>query len=166
MQAPKHDPNWVIIGRVGRTYGLHGKLVFHLFGDPLPDIDNYYIYSNKWSLAELSIEFSTKPKIKFTNYNSPEEAKIFTNKYIAVARNDLPQLCDNEFYWHDLIGMKVVNNNLEELGIVDSINNHGAQPNLVIKNEKIYLIPMIDQVVINKDFTNRIITVDWDLKNN
>ena len=43
---------------------------------------------------------------------------LYRGKEIAIPRAQLPQPQPNEFYWADLIGLKVVNEQGEDFGAV------------------------------------------------
>jgi 16S rRNA processing protein RimM len=63
-----------------------------------------------------------------------------------VAREDLPEAGANEFYWADLVGLKVTNEAGEDLGTVSRVFETGANDVLVVMrgpeaNERERLIP-------------------------
>src|SRR3990172_3825754 len=68
---------------------------------------------------------------------------------IAVPRGQLPGAGQNEYYWADLIGLRVVNAEQHEFGRVARILQTGANDVLVVgsgnKNERETLIPFIAQ---------------------
>jgi 16S rRNA processing protein RimM len=76
-------------------------------------------------------------------------------------RDDLPPPEENEFYWSDLIGLKVVNTAGVELGKVASLLQTGANDVLVVTGERERLIPFVKQVVVDVDKAAAVIQVDW-----
>jgi 16S rRNA processing protein RimM len=95
--------------------------------------------------------------------NSPESAKIFTNLYIYVPRDDFPKLNNNEYYWADLENLKVINMENIELGIVTGLMSTGANDVLIVKNDnKETLIPYTKQVIVKVDLKQKTIKVNWD----
>lgn len=166
MNPPKHNADWVIIGKIGRAIGLDGLLAFNSFSE-IPNTNSFFIYderNNAWNQIDLTITFGNKDKIKITNINNPEQARVYVNKYIAIKRSDLPELEPGEFYWHDLIAMQVINQNNEPLGHVEEIKDFGSQPNLIVATEKKQtIIPMLDDVIISINYSDNIINVNWDL---
>lgn len=161
MQTPKHNPKWVIIGRIGRTHGVKGDLLLNIYSDSIKEFAHFYIFDDEWQKLEL--EHISNSKIKIKNIDSPENAKLFTNKYLAVPRKHLPKLNTDEFYWHDLIGMKVINQDNHLLGTVQEISDYGAHPNIIIYGERQYIIPMTNEIIISKDFNAGSISVIWDV---
>ena len=65
----------------------------------------------------------------------------------GAARGSFPQRATNEYYWADLIGLKVVNEQDEDLGTVSRVFETGANDVLVVqgrtKSER--LIPFIER---------------------
>ena len=48
----------------------------------------------------------------------------------------LPKLSEDKFYYHEIIGFKVVDENYGDVGIIIGINDSSAQPLFVIKNNE------------------------------
>jgi 16S rRNA processing protein RimM len=82
---------------------------------------------------------------------------------ISIRRQQLPEVESGDVYWTDLIGLKVVNLQGENLGVVDHLLETGANDVLVVKGERERLIPFVrDTVVIEIDQGGERILVDWD----
>jgi 16S rRNA processing protein RimM len=82
---------------------------------------------------------------------------------IAVQRDQLPVLKPGEYYWADLIGMKVQLADGRSLGEVEAMMETGANDVLVVKGDRQRLIPFIrGQVVREVDMDKGLIQVDWD----
>lgn len=85
------------------------------------------------------------------------------NTEIGVRRDQLPATAPDEYYWNDLLGLKVVNLQDEPLGQVDHLIETGANDVLVVKGERERLIPFVlHRVVIRVDLEVGVIQVDWD----
>ena len=82
---------------------------------------------------------------------------------IAVDRDSLPAAEDGSYYWADLEGLRVVHQDGTELGSVSHLMETGANDVLVVKGDKERLIPFIlEQVVLDVDLPNGVISVDWE----
>ena len=82
---------------------------------------------------------------------------------IAVPREQLPELAENEYYWSDLQGLTVVNLDGIELGEVSHLFETGANPVVVVKGERERLIPYIwGQAIRDVDLQAGRMIVDWD----
>ena len=100
---------------------------------------------------------------KLKNCDDRDQAALYTNMEIAVYRDQLPAAAADEYYWHDLVGLEVVNQNQIVLGKIDHVFNAGANDVLSVKGEREHLIPYIkDQTVLKVDLANGLMQVDWD----
>lgn len=103
---------------------------------------------------------------KLAGCDDRDAAARYRGCKVAVAREDLPEAGANEFYWADLVGLKVTNEAGEDLGTVSRVFETGANDVLVVMqgpeaNERERLIPFIEEVVKKVDLAGRAITVDW-----
>jgi 16S rRNA processing protein RimM len=75
----------------------------------------------------------------------------------------LPTASSGEFYWADLLGLKVVNKEQDELGRVVRIIETGANDVLVVQcdDQPEILIPFIADAVVKVDVAAGVIAVDW-----
>ncbi len=159
----------IIIGRFGRPHGIKGLVTVISFTEPRENILRYmpwYIGSNEtWkTINVLQVDVNNKSILaQVEGYHEREEVARLTNMDIAVERKLLPLLKPGEFYWHQLIGMQVVNQQGAVLGEVSEIMPTGSNDVLVVTGEQRYLIPyLLDTFIISVDDEKRLITVDWD----
>lgn len=165
------DTTLIKVGKIGTTYGVKGWLKIHSYTEYGASILNYqpwYLSSghDEWQLCELEDGHTQGDRIlaKLKDVESPEVARQYTDKIIAIARAQLPQLKQNEYYWSDLIGLKVINTHGTHLGDVIYLIETGSNDVLVIKNDKEHAIPYLPgNVVLNVDLTKREMLVDWEL---
>jgi 16S rRNA processing protein RimM len=72
----------------------------------------------------------------------------------------LPKLTGDQFYFHEIIGFKVVDRVFGEVGIIVKINETAAQPLFEIDREgKEIFIPMVDEFIKKVDRANKTIEV-------
>ncbi|KTC77826.1 ribosome maturation factor RimM [Legionella brunensis] len=161
--------DWLVIGRFGRPHGIKGFVTVHSFTEPRDNILRYtdwHVYINKqWQpLKLLRVEMNEKSILaQIDGYSEREQVAALTHVEIAVDRKQLPPLKEGEYYWHELIGMQVVNQQGMLLGSVAEIMPTGANDVLVVEGEKRHLIPYLPgQFVSDINSSQRIITVDWD----
>ncbi|MCD6039502.1 MAG: rimM [Gammaproteobacteria bacterium] len=163
--------DYVVVGKLGSTYGIQGWLKLYSFTEPRANISLYkpwYVEDGtSWKLAglEVSSKHAKGIIVKFSGYNTPEEARQLTGKRIAVLRSQLPHLKKGEFYWRDLEGIPVINQEGAFLGKVMYLLETGSNDVLVVKNEnkKEHAIPYLAEVIKKVDLVNQVIYVDWEL---
>ena len=94
--------------------------------------------------------------------NDREAAAALKGKMVAVPRAALPAVQADEYYWADLIGLRVVNAGEQDLGRVTAVMQTGANDVLVVGEGRERLIPFIAQVIRDVDPGAGVIRVDWD----
>lgn len=83
---------------------------------------------------------------------------------ILIKKEQLPKPKPGEYYWADLVGLKVETREGVPLGVVDHLLETGANDVLVvIDGETERLIPFLQQhTVLNIDLNAASMVVDWD----
>lgn len=165
-----NQDNWLIIGRFGKPHGIKGFVTVHAFTEPRDNIlryTNWHAFiNNKWQpIKLLSAEVQNKSIIaQIEGYPERETVARLTNVEIAVHREQLEELESGEYYWHQLIGMNVINSKGESFGKVIEIIPTGSNDVLVIQGEKRHLIPYLPgQFILDINSNKQLITVDWDM---
>lgn len=156
------------MGHFGQSYGIKGWLKVNSSTDPIENILQYFPWQVQhqglWQPLKIT-EGKRQGKhilVKIAGCDTPELAKTYTNNPIAIEREQLPKLPPDEYYWSDLIGLKVINQDGVDFGWVESLFETGVHDVLVVKNSRQRLIPYTSEVIKNIDLTNRIIHVIWD----
>jgi 16S rRNA processing protein RimM len=167
----KTDTDYIIIGKFGSTYGVHGWIRVRAYTELGANILEYlpWYINRKNSFTPVEVEsgrmHGNTVLAKLTGVNSPEEARLLTGLSIAIPRSQLPELKENEYYWSDLIGLAVINQNGERLGEVIYLMETGSNDVLVIKGEKEHAIPYLMGTVITRiDLEKKEIHVNWELQ--
>lgn len=92
-----------------------------------------------------------------------DEAQQLCGWDISIDQRQLPEPEAGEYYWADLVGLKVKNLDGTDLGVVDHLLETGANDVLVVKGDRERLIPFLQQhTVIKINLDAGLMTVDWD----
>jgi 16S rRNA processing protein RimM len=94
--------------------------------------------------------------------NDRDAAFTCKGKQVAVPKATLPELEDNEYYWSDLIGLEVKNQQGVGFGKVADVFETGANDVVVVKGKIERLIPFIAQTILEVSLDNQTMLVDWD----
>ncbi|SYX82773.1 ribosome maturation factor RimM [Paenibacillus alvei] len=99
--------------------------------------------------------------IKFVQFDNINEVEKYKGWMLKVSEEQLDELDEDEYYYHEIIGCKVVTDEGEDLGIIDEILSPGANDVWVVKpaKGKSILIPVIDDVVLTVDVQEKVVTV-------
>lgn len=163
----------VVMGRIVAPYGVLGWLKI------LPDtetLDSLFDYPTWWvgkgeQWRELKVEslkiHNDVLLAKLAGVNDRDMAFACKGQQVAVPREDLPEPDENEYYWSDLIGLSVKNQQNVDFGKITDVFETGANDVLVVNTDKEQgnierLIPFIDQVVIEVNLEAGTMLVDWD----
>ena len=136
MQSGKY----IIVGKILSTQGINGWVTIQSFTSNPKDI---FTYDLKVLVEDIYqdikvMEYNFMPKkttMKIEGLNSIEQANKYLTKYIYISKTDLPVINDDEYYWHQLIGLNVVNEEDIILGVVDSLFTSGDNDVLVVKKD-------------------------------
>jgi 16S rRNA processing protein RimM len=159
----------IVVGRVRGVYGVRGWIKVYSYTRPKTNILDY----SPWFLAgsggwiERQVvdvrRYGDGLLAQLKGYQDRAQARGSIGQQIAVYRSQLPELAAGEYYWADLIGMRVINQEGNELGTVAGLIETGAHDVLVVQGERERLIPFISGVYIySVDLVTRCIAVDWD----
>jgi 16S rRNA processing protein RimM len=161
----------IVLGRIVAPYGVRGWVRIHPFGDD-PDswrqISKWWLgadaESTSWREAEITglrTQGSTWVA-KFAGVDDRNGAEALDGWYIAAPRAQLPKTAVGEYYWADLLGLVVVNEQGEALGKVASLLETGVHPVLVVQDgETERLLPFVEAVVLEVDSAAARIRVAW-----
>ena len=166
------DPpeNPVILGKITSAYGIKGWVKIHSFTDPIDAILQYqpWCLRQRGHWQQLQVEqgkiHGKSIVVKFQEVPDRNGAELLRGWEIVVDRNQLPELEDDEYYWIDLEGMEVVNEQDQFLGTVRQVMPTGANEVLVVKDaERERLIPLVMEHYVKEiDPQSNRILVDWD----
>jgi 16S rRNA processing protein RimM len=162
---------YLLIGVCLRPHGVNGELLIKSLGDD----DTRF---QQGLLCYVTEEFGTKPLsslrlksarstprgllLEFDGIDTREKAKALTGRYLAVSRDDAVELNDAfEFYYGDLLGMRVIDERKGPLGTVQDIMDTGTADILVVKDEgqPDLLFPFLKSIIQQIDQEEDVIQV-------
>ena len=154
----------IVLGRISGLFGVRGWVKIFSYSDPPANICAYA----SWRLAETEYRVAGcrahgKGIIaKLAEIDDRDAAAALIGSDIRVPRSALPPPQEDEFYWSDLVGARVVNREGDELGRVDYLFATGANDVMAVKGERERLLPFIAEVIEAVDLDQGTIRVDWD----
>ena len=98
--------------------------------------------------------------MKFEDVKNESEAMELINYEIFLPMEELPKLEGKKFYYHEVIGFKVIDINHGEIGEITHINDQTPQHLFVVKSSgKEILIPINDDFILDLDRINKIVNL-------
>lgn len=155
------------MGRIAAPFGIKGWVKVQPFSeDPgtLMDFESWRVGRAEQQMhytVEAIQDHGKALVAKLVGIDDRDAAYALRGQEISVAKRDLPPPEENEFYWSDLIGLRVINHQGVELGKVDSLMESGANDLLVVKGPREHLIPFVAAFVGKVDVAGGTIEVDW-----
>lgn len=181
QQASGYTSEKVTLGRITGVYGVKGWLKVFSYTDPMEAIVDYSPWfiraegrsSSQWSRIEIETgkQHAKTVVVKFADCNDRDLAMSYIGCEIAIEKSQLESLKGkDEYYWHDLFGLRVINQQNIELGVVKDIMETGANDVLVVLSEegedsgkRERLIPWtMHDAIVSVDMEKGVIEVDWD----
>ncbi len=155
VQFPSGQSLYLVVGKLRRPHGVRGEMLMEVITDfperlnpgvsvfVGPDHLPLQVRSRRWHRKDLLIAFE--------GYDTPEEVGVFRNLYVHVRAEDCPLLPDGEYYHHQLLGMRVIDEQGNLLGVVHEILNTGANDVFVVHSSEFgeILLPYTDDVVVD-----------------
>ena len=159
----------VCVGKISGLFGVKGWVKVFSYTNPRENILNY----SPWQLIKGNESKEIHPVdgkrhgetviARFDQINSREDAAGLCGWDININYSQLPETEENEFYWADLIGLRVETIDGVPLGVVDHLLETGANDVLVLAGDRERLIPFLQgQTIMDIDLDKGIMIVDWD----
>jgi len=156
------------LGEILKPHGIKGELKILFYNEESKSLQKnqkVFLESPQKNIIEYKIErifYSfRKNRIKFFDINTIDEADDLRGCIVNVDRNDLPKINDSEYYLIDLVGYSLIDNYNTNYGKVIEVLTLPANNVLnVSKDNKEYLIPLIDDVVLEVNQNKEEIIID------
>ena len=121
--------NFIQVGKIGRPKGTKGLLRLHCFLNDNRDINQFqkFYLEDETIIKVKLVSFDSKsPLVTINDINDRNQIEGYVNQYIYLHKEKLSPTDENEFYFHDLEGLDVVDQQNEIVGKVETVVNFGA----------------------------------------
>jgi len=163
------------MGRISAPFGIKGWIRVQPYSQTARSLTQYATWwldgVAGWQEFEVQQAQVQGPDVvaKLAGCEDRDVAAGFKGRVIAIPREAFPPAEKGEFYWADLVGLKVKNTEGLDFGVVKSMLETGANDVLVVQNVvqqnavagEERLIPFIGSVVKRVDIAAGVIEVDW-----
>ncbi|MFT6442940.1 MAG: 16S rRNA processing protein RimM [Salibacteraceae bacterium] len=150
-----HDDCYYL-GYIVKPHGLKGAFQVSL------DVSNPQEYTKMESvfveldgqlvpffISAISVQPNGKARIEIEDISSTDEARRLVGKQLFLPLEVLPKLTGNHFYYHEIEGYKLIDEEENEIGSITKIQDAPAQDLIVVqRNEKELLIPILENTII------------------
>ncbi|NPA92476.1 MAG: 16S rRNA processing protein RimM [Chloroflexi bacterium] len=152
------EPLYLAVGQLRRPHGVRGEIrmeVFTDFPERLAAGRTVFVGPRRMPLQIRSVrQHNDALLVSFEGYNDRDQVGLLRNMVVAVPAEEAPSLPEGEFYYHQILGLKVVTDEGETLGRVAEIMETGANDVFVVQAEDgraEILLPDTEEVVLEID---------------
>ncbi len=167
---------FVLLGKVTSPYGIKGWVKVYSYTDPMDQILDYQDWflklNDKWTPIEVDKGRSHGKGMiaHIVGCDDRDAALSYGGAEIAIKRDQLPELDEGDYYWHQLEGLRVKTLDNQDLGKVSYMMSAGtANDVLVVKGDakaidsEERLIPYLPESTVKEvSLETGTIRVDWD----
>lgn len=157
----------VLLGKIIATHGVKGQLRVFLFSGEFSSIaglDTIMVKAPSSGMETFevaaAVRHGKKVLLTLKNYDNVNAVLHLVGRELYVERDQLPELPDGEYYWRDLVGLRVVTDQGEMLGTLTEIIATGSNDVYVVQGrEREYLIPALEEVVLEVNLDDGVMKV-------
>ena len=150
------------LGHITKSFGIKGQMSCYFDTDEpekYADLDAVFIDLDGEKLPYLIEDIQYRGAntfvIKFQDVDE-EEAKSLIKAELYLPMSELPPLTGNRFYFHEVIGFKVIDEEKGDIGVCRDFIDISHHPIMQIDHEGTeILIPAIDEIFKNVDRENK-----------
>lgn len=153
----------IVIGRAAKPFGIKGEINIIPFTETFEAFQNseFLVFDQASRKVRGMRIHKGHVVVSLDGINTPEDVKMLSGCLVKTDEANLPPKEEDEYYWFELIGMRVSTLDGRDLGEIVGITPTGA--NDVLQVEGTYgevLLPMIEDVVVSVDTENKRMIVD------
>ncbi len=160
------EDDYLLIGVVAKAHGMRGEVKIFPYSGAPANITGYkeltLVDTNGRLTSSLAvIKSRAQGKVAIVHLATIENRNLseeIEGMGVLLTKENLPKIASDEFYWHQLQGKDVVDQNGKTIGTVTSLFSNGAQDIMVVqtgKNE--ILIPVLKHIIVEETETRVVI---------
>jgi 16S rRNA processing protein RimM len=157
------DKRLVVIGQVAGPFGVRGEIKIRSFAESLDAFErSSVLVFDDSPYKVLKVRMHKGAALVFAEgIETRDDAARLAGKLVKIDAENLSPKEEDEYYWFELIGMKVDTVTGRELGTITRITPTGAHDVLHVEGPVgEVLLPMIEDVVVSIDLQGNIMIVD------
>lgn len=154
-----------LLGKITKPFGIKGQVVMFLdvdCPDDYAELDSAFV-EVKGNLVPYFFHVDNingnKAVVTFEEITS-DEALALVGHDLYLPLDLLPKLTGNQFYFHEVVGFSIIDEEKGDIGILQTVIDYPAQPLFQIMKEGVeILIPVIDPVIQKVDRESKTIFI-------
>lgn len=157
----------LLIGQFTNPHGIRGQLKLHAVTNRPGHLQHVKTVFIGEALTPYKLQRAAEHKptvliVTLAGVDTREAAEVLKGQEVYIRQADALPLEEDEYYLHDLPGLRVVTTDGTDIGIVKEVIETGANEVLVVKRPdgSEVLIPMIKDIIKQLDITAKIIVIE------
>lgn len=162
--SPAGGPLYLSVGFLRRPHGVKGEIIMDLhtdFPERMKKGRKVFVGEDHRPMTLTNVRpHQNGLLVKFDDIDTPDQAGLYRNQWVYVQTKDVP-LPEGQHYKHELLGLKVVDEEDNPLGALVEILETGANDVYVVRDDsgKELLLPNIPSVILDLDIGARMMRV-------
>lgn len=170
----RRDPSHLVVGRLNKPHGIKGEIFVSLLTDhpesvfapgvvlslgeadadePSPDLPPLRV--------EATRPFRRGLLVSFGGVDDRSQAELLCGRYLFRPIEELEGLAEGEVFYHQLLGMKVVTTDGEDVGTVQEVYELRPADLLEVHGSRgTVMVPYRSEIVVDVDVDAMRITID------
>ncbi len=156
------------LGKIVRKYSFKGEVLIKLDTDEpemYTELESVFVDFNNnlipFFIEQSGLHKSTLLRVRFEDVDTEQKADEIIGLDVYLPLSFLPELDDDQFYYHEIIGFTAEDVNFGKIGIVKGVNDSAAQALFEIDRDgKQILIPVNDDFIKKVDKKNKTLLLD------
>jgi 16S rRNA processing protein RimM len=160
---PQDIPDgYVAIARVLGAWGVRGEVKAEVMAtDAVLARGRIVLIRGQETRIERASRDGDKVRLAISGIESREMAGELRGEWVLARESELPRMPEGEFYRFQLLGLRVVSTEGQELGTIEDVFSTPENDVYVVRGELgEVLIPAVEDVVAGIDLGERVVTVE------
>jgi 16S rRNA processing protein RimM len=148
-----------LLGYIVRTHGTAGNVVIFLdvdYPEDYDEMDSVYVEIKgelvPYFISRFNLQKQNNAIVTFEDVDTIEKAQALVGSSLYLSLDELQELGDEEFYYHEIKGYTVIDQNKGSLGIVREVYALNGQDLIAMDFQGVeVLIPTAADIVLKAD---------------
>lgn len=159
----------IAVGIIRRPHGVRGEASVESWTASLDRFSELgavtLVSPDEKQTREAAIEAARahgdRALVKFNGVDTPEDVQLIQNWTIEIPKEDARDLEEGEYFLHDLVGLRLVDRDGRERGIVKEVYEGGGSLLLNVEGPKgDYEVPFASAICVEIDLSAKTMVVD------
>lgn len=167
MSTPKSSR--IAVGIIRKPHGVRGEASVEPWTDSFERFEELkrvtLVSPDETETREATIESSRahgdRALLKFESVDTPDDVRPLQGWTIEIPESEARQLDEDEYFLHDLVGLRLVDSEGQERGIVKEVTEGGGGVLLTVKGPRgEFEVPFAAEICTDIDLEEKRITVN------